>query len=241
MTDHNIKAGDEFVAVTDDKGGFSLRPKNSGSGGGGGAGILLLLILLFVLLLALALVPLILAISAFFVKDKLVSKLRWYSILTYFGILLCIYFVFPINSDFKEISDGILAHERLFFFGMVLNGIGVLSSIAGITQKLSNKANLRITLFSSVCYIIFALIFYQDYIFGNKIDFTKEQLSKACDCYENSYEQTGIRGDDLSKSDLKIRIDCLDLFEPEDFSYLKDDLDLIYQRMTQACDESRVE
>ena len=51
MTDHNIKAGDEFVAVTDDKGGFSLRPKNSGSGGGGGAGILLLLILLFVLLL----------------------------------------------------------------------------------------------------------------------------------------------------------------------------------------------
>ena len=69
--------------------------------------------------------------------------------------------------------------------------------------------------------------------------YSDEQLSRACECYENSYDYTGKPGDDLSQSDLKIRVDCFDFFKPEDFKLSEVDLNQIYERMKDTCEESR--
>ena len=43
--------------------------------------------------------------------------------------------------------------------------------------------------------------------------FSEEQLSKACECYDVSYDNTGIAYDDLPKKDQEKRSQCYDLFK----------------------------
>jgi len=81
------------------------------------------------------------------------------------------------------------------------------------------------------CGLIYWMFFYSSY--------SDEQLSRACECYENSYDYTGKPGDDLSQSDLKIRVDCFDLFKPDDFKLLEDDINEIDKMMQDACIEAR--
>ena len=81
------------------------------------------------------------------------------------------------------------------------------------------------------CGLIYWMFFYSSY--------SDEQLSRACECYENSYDYTGKPGDDLSQSDLKIRVDCFDLFKPDDFKLLEDDINEIDKMMQDASIEAR--
>ena len=68
--------------------------------------------------------------------------------------------------------------------------------------------------------------------------FTNEQLTKACDCYNNSFEVTKIHGDDLSPQDRASRINCSKLFEPKDYKFT-DNMDIIYQNMKDACEAKK--
>jgi len=70
--------------------------------------------------------------------------------------------------------------------------------------------------------------------------YSDEQLANACDCVENSYENTGIAADDLLYEEQKKRRSyCFNLFEPEDFKLLEDDLQEIYENMEKACEKSQ--
>jgi len=69
--------------------------------------------------------------------------------------------------------------------------------------------------------------------------YSSEQMSNACDCVENSYEKTGIAADNLPYEEQKKRSYCFDLFKPEDFELLEDDLKEIYENMEKACEKSQ--
>lgn len=69
--------------------------------------------------------------------------------------------------------------------------------------------------------------------------YSSEQMSKACDCADNSYENNQIPFDYLTPSEQRKRSDCFDLFKPEDFKLLKDDTKEIYDRMVDACNRSK--
>ena len=87
--------------------------------------------------------------------------------------------------------------------------------------------------FSLVLVIVLVLIIY---IFLPSLNYTKEQKERACECYSLSYEVTGIAGDDLPPEKLSKRIECFDLFTPEGFRLMKDDIELPTKRMREACD-----
>lgn len=69
--------------------------------------------------------------------------------------------------------------------------------------------------------------------------YSDEQMSNACDCADNSYENTQISFDNLSFSEQRKRSFCFDLFKPKDFELLKDDTKEIYDRMIDACNRSK--
>lgn len=69
--------------------------------------------------------------------------------------------------------------------------------------------------------------------------YSEEQMSNACDCADNSYENTQIPADNLSPSEQRKRSSCFDLFKPDDFELLKDDTKEIYDRMVDACNRSK--
>lgn len=69
--------------------------------------------------------------------------------------------------------------------------------------------------------------------------YSEEQMSNACDCADNSYENTQIPFDNLSFSEQRKRSFCFDLFKPKDFELLQDDTKEIYDRMIDACNRSK--
>ena len=236
MFGKNLKHGDEFVAVSDGKGGYSLKPKKNNDSGGG-AGVLILALILIVLLFAVACSPLILAFYALYTNNESSKKMRIYSIGIFLGMIASLYLIFPQIESLKSFSVEILSYGKLVMFLWILNGFGLISSIAGLTNIISNKANSIFTIVATTTFILIAFLTNKDAVLSGKINpsFTDEQLDKACDCYNNSFEVTRIVGDDLSPQDRASRIRCCELFEPKDYQF-DDGMDIVYQNMKDACE-----
>ena len=239
MFGNKIKHGDEFVAVTDGKGGYSLKPKKNNESGGG-TGILILAFIIIILLLAVACSPLILAFYALYINNESSNKMRIYSIGIFIGMLAALYLIFPQIESLKTFSDEILSYGKLVKFVWILNGFGLISSIVGLTNLISNKSNSIFTIIVTIMFILVAFLANKDAILSGKIEpsFTNEQLTKACDCYNNSFEVTKIHGDDLSPQDRASRINCSKLFEPKDYKFT-DNMDIIYHNMKDACEAKK--
>jgi hypothetical protein len=104
-----------------------------------------------------------------------------------------------------------------------------------IAEKNKKAKNNRLLQF-----IVFAIVIGGlGYYFFLYNPYSSEQMSNACDCVENSYENTGIAADNLPYEEQKKRSYCFDLFKPEDFKLLEDDLQEIYENMEKACEKSR--
>jgi hypothetical protein len=239
MFGNKIKHGDEFVAVKDGKGGYSLKPKKKKESGEG-AGILILALLLIIVVLAAVSSPLILAFYALYTNNESSQKMRIYSIGIFIGMLAALYLIFPQIESLKNSSEEILSYGKLVNFFWILNGFGVISSIAGLTNIISNKSNSIFTIVAATFFILIAFIANKDAVLSGRIEpsFTNEQLINACDCYNNSFEVTKIPGDDLSSEDRESRIRCSKLFEPKDFKF-PDNMDIVYQNMKDACEASK--
>ena len=238
MHQNKINHGDEFIAVNDSKGGFSLKPKKNNDSGGG-AGFLVLALIIIVIFLALLCSPLIFAIYAFYVNEESAKKMRIYSIGMFIGMIAALYFIFPQFDSLKSFSEEILSYEKLVRFFWILNGFGIISSIAGLSKIVADKPNKIVSIVATMVFILVTIFLNKNTLFSGKIEpsFTNEQLKEACDCYNNSYEVTKIKADDLGYEERQLRIKCMDLFKPKDFRYLEDDLDIIFQNMKKACEE----
>lgn len=99
------------------------------------------------------------------------------------------------------------------------------------TKSKNNRILRLILLLTVIAVIVYYFFLYNPY--------TEEQMINACDCHENSYEKTRVRGDNLSPSNQSRRIYCFDLFKPKDFDLMKDDLNEIDKNMMKACEKSR--
>ena len=104
-----------------------------------------------------------------------------------------------------------------------------------ITEKNKKAKNNRLIQFATFAIVIGGLGYY----FFLYNPYSSEQMSKACDCAGNSYENNQIPADNLSPSEQRKRYDCFELFKPEDFEILKDDTKEIYDRMIDACNRSK--
>jgi hypothetical protein len=104
--------------------------------------------------------------------------------------------------------------------------------IAEKNKKAKNNRLLQFTVFA----IVIGGLGYYFFLYN---PYSSEQMSNACDCVENSYENTGIVADNLPYEEQKKRSYCFDLFKPEDFKLLEDDLQEIYQNMEKACEKSQ--
>lgn len=238
MHQNKINHGDEFIAVNDGKGGFSIKPKKNNDSGGG-AGLFILALIVIIILLALVCSPLILAIYAFYVQEESSKKMRIYSVGMFIGMIAALYFIFPQIESLKSFSEEILSYKKLVRFFWILNGFGLISSIAGLSKIVTNRTNRIFTILAALVFILVTIFLNKNAVFSGKIEpsFTNEQLKESCDCYNNSYEVTKIKADDLGYEERRSRIRCMDLFKPKDFRYLEDDLDIIFQRMKDACEE----
>ena len=243
MFGKKVKEGDEFVAVNDGKGGCSLKPKDGNGSGGNyeGLGQVLIFLLFIVALLILLIGPFLFALYASYKGNKGSEKIRSYIVLFFFFTAIAIgSFYFVVDAALWEsLMSESVAYQKLFYLLLGLNLIGLLSAFFGIRKTISNSKNLVFSLVLSVVFVGIHLYIYRDTAWLEKKQkpFTEIQLSRACDCYENSYEQTGIHGDYLNASDRERRSKCLDLFTPEDFRFMEDDFDIIYQNMKKACQE----
>lgn len=104
-----------------------------------------------------------------------------------------------------------------------------------IAEKNKKAKNNRLIQFATFAIVIGGLGYY----FFLYNPYSSEQMSNACDCADNSYENTQIPADNLTPSEQRKRSDCFDLFKPEDFELLKDDTKEIYNRMVDACNRSK--
>lgn len=104
-----------------------------------------------------------------------------------------------------------------------------------IAEKNKKAKNNRLMQFATFAIVIGGLGYY----FFLYNPYSEEQMSNACDCADNSYENTQIPADNLTPSEQRKRSDCFDLFKPEDFELLKDDTKEIYNRMVDACNRSK--
>jgi len=104
-----------------------------------------------------------------------------------------------------------------------------------IAEKNKKAKNNRLIQFATFAIVIGGLGYY----FFLYNPYSSEQMSKACDCADNSYENNQIPADNLSPSEQRKRYDCYNLFKPEDFELLKDDTKEIYDRMIDACNRSK--
>ncbi|MFM1795052.1 MAG: hypothetical protein RL642_1437 [Bacteroidota bacterium] len=104
-----------------------------------------------------------------------------------------------------------------------------------ITDKNKKAKNNRLLQFVTFAIVIGGLGYY--FLFYNP--YSSEQMSNACDCVDNSYENNQIPADNLTPSDQKRRYECFELFKPKDFEILQDDTKEVYDLMVDACDRSK--
>jgi hypothetical protein len=102
-------------------------------------------------------------------------------------------------------------------------------------KKIASK-NIKIFITISLLVLTIAGLGYYFFLYN---PYSDEQLANACDFVENSYENTGIAADNLPYEEQKKRSYCFNLFEPEDFKLLEDDLQEIYENMEKACEKSQ--
>ena len=247
---NNLKEGDQFVAVSDGKGGFKLFPKNSTnkSGAGGGCGTLFLYVLLglwalivLLLLVGIICIPFLLAIVALYQDNESSKRLRIYSIGIFIVISAILFLIFPQINSLKALTADILSYKKTVNFFLILNGIGVSSAILGLIKVASNKFNTIYTIVTASLFILFSLIFNKDEILSFLKDppqyFTSEQLSIACDCYNESLTVTNMERMDLSNQAREKRDYCYNLFA-KDYDYNEHSHEFIDQRMKVACEKN---
>lgn len=237
---NKVRDGDEFVAVSDGKGGFRLTPKNSG-GDLGGCLLVLVAIALFLALFSIVLIPAGMALYAFTKDDEGARRIRTY-IVAIFAISALIN-MFASDSEFvQSVSDLYMSYEVLFNIVLLLNLVGLASAVAGLFG-ISDRFNKVLTQFSMVGILVFSIFYYGERILehtppdvSNRRYFSQEKLDIACDCYRVSYEFTQTNYDDLSsQSDKNLRSKCYDLFQ-EDTYDLTEDTDALMKR---ACEVQR--
>ena len=176
MSENKINHGDEFIAVNDGKGGYSLKPKKNNNSDGG-AGFFILALIVIVILLALVCSPLILALYAFYVYEDSSKKMRIYSIGMFVGMIAALYFIFPQIESLKSFSQEILSYKKLVRFIWILNGLGLLSSIAGLSKIVSNKTNRIFTIVAALVFVLTTIYLNKNAVFSGEIEpsFTNEE------------------------------------------------------------------
>ena len=231
---NTIKEGDTFEAVSDGKGGFNFKPKGGSDGGSGG--LFFLAFIVIALLIAVICLPLVLALYALGLDDYSARKTRKLALIISV-ILILAYFIGQQIESAKPIFEVILSHKRLFKMGLILNAFGVISAAGGLIKGIPNKFNAIFTIFAVVTFLGGAIYKFGGNLFDKSPGavYTKEQLNKACECYENSYSYKPLPFDNMSLRDQQKRRKCFELFKPKDYE-IGDNVDTL---MKLACDQQR--